>query len=566
MLYTVVSMKLPKSNAAASHRTLRLVGFVLTTATVAYGLVVAAGDLPSQAPSFNFDLSVVAGIGLAWLVYSAWLLLRSAKSRPSQAASKLLLLVYIGFATIYLLLSAVDFASPVVYLWSLLIAGSYLMAGRFGYFASLTALVLALSLSLALNTSASASSIEVLLSALIVATLGTVFIAMVRSSEADQVKASQPDEQGSLQQDRTLTLVNNLADAVISTDRYGTITLYNAAALNLLDTNANILGENIDRVLKTMDVEGSDLSCWEILRQASTVTTRDDIFIQDGDQQTRLEMTFSPIRGNYSDGDSSETYELGGYVIILRDITKSKSLEEERDEFISVVSHELRTPITIAEGTLSNVSLMMGHGKTPKERLHDAVKIAHEQVIFLARMVNDLSTLSRAERGVADEAEEIDVDEMIHDIYNEHREEAAAKELSLDLNLAGKAGSVMASRLYLKELLQNFVTNAIKYTEKGGVTIKMRKSDDIVTISVTDTGIGISKSDQRRIFNKFYRAEDYRTRETNGTGLGLYVAEKLARKLNTTIDVTSRLNHGSTFSIDLPTIDKVAKPDPSSQA
>src|SRR5690606_38636713 len=118
-------------------------------------------------------------------------------------------------------------------------------------------------------------------------------------------------DQASLQQDRTMTIVNNLADAVISTDRYGTITLYNAAALSLIDTNTNVLGQNIDRVLNTMDSNGHQLSCWDILHQATTVTTRDDIYIKDGDQQVRLEMTFSPVRGNYADADSSETYELG---------------------------------------------------------------------------------------------------------------------------------------------------------------------------------------------------------------------------------------------------------------
>ena len=105
----------------------------------------------------------------------------------------------------------------------------------------------------------------------------------------------------------------------------------------------------------------------------------------------------------------------------------------------------------------------------------------------------------------------------------------------------------------MKELLQNIVTNAIKYTQTGGVTVSVKRSAPrLLTFTVKDTGIGISRSDQQHLFQKFWRSEDYRTRETGGTGLGLYVAHKLAKKLNTTIELKSRLNHGSAFSFSLP--------------
>jgi signal transduction histidine kinase len=106
--------------------------------------------------------------------------------------------------------------------------------------------------------------------------------------------------------------------------------------------------------------------------------------------------------------------------------------------------------------------------------------------------------------------------------------------------------------LYLEEILQNFITNAIKYTQKGSVTLRIRKTREGVHFAVKDSGIGISKADQKRIFEKFYRSEDYRTRESSGTGLGLYVVQKLSHKLSTTIEVSSQLNHGSEFSFTLP--------------
>jgi two-component system phosphate regulon sensor histidine kinase PhoR len=355
---------------------------------------------------------------------------------------------------------------------------------------------------------------------------------------------------------RTLTIINNLADGVVSTDGEGVINLYNAACLNLLDTNDSLNGKHIDDVLALYDVEDKPFSVFKQLKKLTKVTKREDLRYKfDEDDIMRLEVTSSPIRSSYSRSKHGETHD--GYIIILRDITKAKSLEEERDEFISVVSHELRTPIAITEGTISNVQAMMGHPNTTQEMLEDAVTTAHEQIVFLASMVNDLSTLSRAERGVADETELIDIKELIAALHDKYHKEATAKKLQLDMDVGPKVGQVSVSRLYLEELLQNFITNSIKYTKQGSVKIIARQKSNKVTISVKDTGIGISKSEHKKVFDKFYRSEDYRTRETGGSGLGLYIGAKLARKLHTKIDIVSRLNHGSTFSITLP----VAEPE-----
>ncbi len=357
--------------------------------------------------------------------------------------------------------------------------------------------------------------------------------------------------QESLQRDRVISIVNNLADAVLSTDINGIVRVYNAASLNLLDTNNSLNGKHVDEILPLIDQDGKEISVFKTLQQVKTVAKRDDLYYAfDDDDKISLEMTFSPIRSSYSRSKKSETHD--GYIIILRDITKEKSLDEERDEFISVISHELRTPITIAEGSISNVQEMMKHPDVTSKMLTDAVNVSHEQIIFLASMVNDLSTLSRAERGVSNSPEEIDVRELAHELHKKYKDDATAKKLHLNLDMTAKIGKVYVSRLYLEELLQNFITNAIKYTKKGSVTISIKQKKDLIMFAVKDTGIGISKSDQSKVFKKFYRSEDYRTRENSGTGLGLYVASKLARKINAKIKLTSRLNFGSTFSFTLP--------------
>jgi PAS domain S-box-containing protein len=337
----------------------------------------------------------------------------------------------------------------------------------------------------------------------------------------------------------------------LSTDKKGIITVFNASSLSLLDTNDSLDGRYIDDVLKLTDQSNQHVSLFDSLSTTKGAVTREDLDLSYSDgEKIRLGLTYSPIRSSYSRTKKGETHD--GFIIIMRDITKSKSLEEERDEFISVVSHELRTPITIVEGTISNVQVMMKHPDSTKQMLSDAIDMAHDQIVYLAKMVNDLSTLSRAERGVADAPEDIDVKEMVIKLHEEYSKEAADKGLHFNLDMGATLGHVSTSRLYLEEMLQNFITNAIKYTKKGTITFSVKQKLGIVRFAVKDTGIGISKSDQKKIYQKFYRSEDYRTRETSGTGLGLYVATKLSHKLGTKIELVSRLNHGSTFSFTLP--------------
>ena len=364
-------------------------------------------------------------------------------------------------------------------------------------------------------------------------------LARIDSKAADEGKRRSISEH-----QRMLTLINNITDAILSTDEHGIINTYNSATLNLIDTNNDIDGEHISQVLNLETTNKKPIDVFKELTKSSTIRQRDDIIMPIDDKDyVRLEVTFAPVQG----GDKMTP---DGYVLILRDITKMKSLEEERDEFISVVSHELRTPITIAEGSLSNAKLLIEHNMMKK--IPEAIDESHKQILFLARMVNDLSTLSRAERGIADETEIINITELAAQINSEYSPQAEEKGLAFNLDIGGRLGSVKASRLYLEELIQNFITNSIRYTPKGSVTlsIKKNKTSEIV-FKVIDTGIGISKADIGKIFDKFYRAEDYRTRETKGTGLGLYVSAKLAKKLGCKIEVESRLNHGSTFGFKL---------------
>ncbi len=532
----------------ASDKAMRYIGLVSTLVMAFYSYLVVFEVIPS--PHYAGPLISIV-LSITWILLSIYYFFVPSLTRVSKACRltnyHLMALVTLVFIT--------GFAQPFAALFILLFIATNIYFGRTALILSMSSLVIAATVDCLIRFSHNPVILqETFTSVAAILLLGATTAGLMSAQETRRQTLLHSQARERLQYDRILTIINNLTDAAFSTDEKGNVLMYNAASLDLLDTNDSIKGKNIGELFNLTDSDKTKINLFKLLTETIKATRRDDLnhTYVDG-ESIRLEMTFAPIRSSYNLHKKSE--EQGGYILILRNVTQEKSLEEERDEFISVVSHELRTPITIVEGTLSNLDIIMKRQKQPDpETLATSVATAHDQVLYLAKMVNDLSTLSRAERGVGDTAEEIDVTDLLHSLHHKYQEEAEARKLHLNIDLGMKLGKVNVSRLYLEELLQNFITNALKYTKEGSVTIYAKRTKNTVQFSVKDTGIGISRGDQIKVFNKFYRSEDYRIRETNGTGLGLYVSTKLANKLNTTVELKSRLNHGSTFSFELPAL------------
>lgn len=527
-------------------RAVRVINVTVSPLLALYALLIVLNIIPS---THYVNAPITIALSVTWILTSVIYYFRPPKNLSDQA----LRLALIHLFAIITFMFVTGFAQPFAPLFVLLLLASYLFFRYAGLILSASLLVAAALTDYLIHPSSGTPLIvENALMVFSILFLGISVILVVSAQETKRKALLHSQRRERLQYDRILTIINNLTDAAFTTDEKGSIVMYNAACLDLLDTNDSLKGKNIGKLFNLSDKDGEKSNLLELLKASTRTTRRDDLNHTYSDNESiRLEITFAPIRSNYS--LTKRRDELGGYILIMRDVTKQKSLEEERDEFISVVSHELRTPITIVEGTLSNLDVLMKQPKRPDDKmLTTAINTAHDQVLYLAKMVNDLSTLSRAERGVADAPEVIDVKELLQTLHQRYEREAEAQKLHLNLDLGTKLGKVNVSRLYLEELLQNFITNAIKYTHEGSVTIAADRKKDTVTFTVKDTGIGMSRTDQNKIFNKFYRSEDYRIRETNGTGLGLYVSTKLANKLNTQIELKSRINHGSAFSFELP--------------
>ncbi|HKR81876.1 MAG TPA: ATP-binding protein [Candidatus Saccharimonadales bacterium] len=373
---------------------------------------------------------------------------------------------------------------------------------------------------------------------------------MLRKLRRAKRAPSRALEATNLEHERLTSLINSMADGVIAVDQDTHVVLYNGAALDVLDINTAIQGKLLAEIFKPIDRNNQKVDVRELVQGTRTATTSRDLLLPYNDgSKINLYLSIAPVHLGYGKSTGQS-----GYILLLRDITREKSLEEERDEFISVVSHELRTPIAIAEGNVSN-ALFLSAQTNDMAQIKAALQQSHDQILFLADMINDLATLSRAERGkLSVSIEPIDVREFIDELARNYAKDAKAKGLRLKVVAEQGIGQLYSSKLYVREILQNFITNAIKYTESGSVIIAAEPVEAGVRFSVADTGIGISKSDQEKVFDKFFRSEDYRTRQTNGTGLGLYVTMKLAHILHAEIELKSKLDKGSTFSIFIPNL------------
>lgn len=446
------------------------------------------------------------------------------------------------------------FVSPFLVFWLILFLTSYIYFGQTGVKLSILGLLVIAIADIIYYAENMPAVIEIIAMFMSTLFVGAALIMLTRIQEVDWAEFLSNKQESIVERERLSTIINNLNDSVIATDKNHRIQILNASARNLINSNKNLEKVLIDDVLDIQNLHDRKVKLSNLSSHDTETLSRDDLTIKDDEEVVRLEMTRIPI----SDQFNTEVQQ-NGFIYMFRDITKVKSLEDEKDEFISVVSHELRTPIAVAEGTLSNLQLLLDRDALSDDKLSEYIDNTYDQILFLARMVNDLSTLSRAERGVADHAEKIQVDNLMNSLYNDYSGRMKNKKLKLDLDLNSVGVDIKVSELYLRELLQNLITNAIKYTHEGKVTLTTSVDKGIVEFAVVDTGIGISKTDQERIYSKFFRSEDYRTRETRGTGLGLYVAAKLADKLDTKIELKSRLNHGSTFSFKIPVMKRAKK-------
>lgn len=437
-------------------------------------------------------------------------------------------------------------SSPYYPLFYLLIIGTIASYGIAGFAFSLSSQVIItlILLHVQLAPQPNTPEFQFVIKLVILIIFSLVAEQSVRSRDEEYLLEGRFTQRVENERQRLLALINSLSNAVLAIDASGNVYLYNAAALELLNTNRDINGQSIDDLLPLHDARGRKVHVSRLIGDDGITVSRQDLKYQaSDDSEMILELNITPVH--------IFDHQTGGYMVVFRDITKQKSLDEQRDEFVSVTSHELRTPLAIAEANIST-ALLPGYAEIDS-KARNLLDQAHQNIVFLSELIEDLTTLSRAERGdLKLGLELVNASTLANDLVRDYRPQAEAKNLKLELDLGEDIGSIITSPHELREILQNFITNALKYTASGSITLHVRSTDNETLFAIEDTGIGISASDKAKIFQKFYRSEDYRTRQTGGTGLGLYITHKLAEKLGVRITFSSRLNHGSTFNVHVP--------------
>lgn len=247
--------------------------------------------------------------------------------------------------------------------------------------------------------------------------------------------------------------------------------------------------------------------------------------------------------------DAVPTAEDGAVLLVLRDVTEARRLEAVRRDFVANASHELKTPVASIRAAAE--TLRTAADADPRAVAGFAERIERE-AIRLSRIVSDLLDLSRLETGGETETEEAALDALVAEEVERVR--PAAEEAGVRLTLeAAPVPPVRGSARDLALMTRNLLENAIAYTRPGGrVDVAVRPEGEEVFLTVTDTGIGIPSRDLDRIFERFYRVDRARSRETGGTGLGLSIVRHVVDNHGGSVRVQSELGRGSTFEVRLP--------------
>jgi two-component system phosphate regulon sensor histidine kinase PhoR len=346
---------------------------------------------------------------------------------------------------------------------------------------------------------------------------------------------------------RTLTEERNLSSAILGSMVEGVAVVNGAERLVFANQGfADILE------LDVPPKSGSALV--EIVRQTEMIEAVRQVLA--GEPRVEAEIVTGTLRQHFFAATVAAVRagETSGAVVVLHDITELRKLERVRRDFVANVSHEFKTPLTAIQGF--SETLLAGAIDDPQNR-ERFLGIILEHSRRLARLTDDLLKLSQMDADRLElEIRRVSVAELIESCLETAQHRAAEKDIRVYLSQSNELPDIAGDRRRLAEVLQNLLDNATQYTLPGGrITLSAEVRDADVVFTVSDTGIGIPKADQSRIFERFYRVDAARSREAGGTGLGLAIAKHLVEVHGGRIWVESEIGQGSQFNFSVPIFD-----------
>ncbi|MBU2260294.1 hypothetical protein KKC44_06885, partial [Patescibacteria group bacterium] len=242
-----------------------------------------------------------------------------------------------------------------------------------------------------------------------------------------------------------------------------------------------------------------------------------------------------------------------GAVAVMQDVTEERRVDYIKSEFISLASHQLRTPLSTFQWYLE----LFSTDETAKEFTNIQKDSIREMERASKRMTDLIETLlhaARLEGGViSPKIQKVEIVGFLNDIASEFRSIAKDAQIPCSISIPQEPLEIETDPILLHVVLQNLFSNAVKYTKEGGkVSITLEKNKEAITISVKDTGMGIPKDEQPRIFERLFRARNVQTVDTGGSGLGLYISKMVAENMGGELSFVSEEGKGTTFTLALP--------------
>lgn len=240
--------------------------------------------------------------------------------------------------------------------------------------------------------------------------------------------------------------------------------------------------------------------------------------------------------------------------VIIQSMEKLARINKMKSEFVSIVSHQLKTPLT---GISWDIEFLVSkHSEGLNEKQREIVKNIESSNALMSRMVNDLLDVARMDQNIFfTRKDEIDIITLVKKVVDKNNALTLKNKIKIDLLVDDNMPKIVGDEKRLEVVLDNFISNAIKYNkENGKVIVKVQRDNGKALISVKDNGIGIPQDEQARVFDKFYRSKEAASKETGGTGLGLYIAKNIIERSGGKTGFHSVEGEGSEFHFSLPII------------
>jgi two-component system, OmpR family, sensor histidine kinase VicK len=331
------------------------------------------------------------------------------------------------------------------------------------------------------------------------------------------------------------SVLTHMTDGVIATDRRGRIILINDAALNILNVSREtVLSSSIIDVLGIGDQYTFETLLEERDSLILDFSTDEELYI--------LRASLSVIQ--------KESGFINGLIVVLHDITEQEKIDRERREFVANVSHELRTPLTTMKSYLEALAEGAWQDKAIAPRFIEVVQTETERMI---RLVNDLLQLSKLDsKDYKLNKSWVNFSEYFHKVIDRF-ELTKSENITFVRKIPKEAIFIEIDKDKITQVLDNIISNAIKYSPQGGkITFRVRELADEIIVSVSDEGVGIPKADLAKVFERFYRVDKARSRKLGGTGLGLAIAKEVVIAHGGTIWAESKEHKGTTIFFTLP--------------